>query len=370
MIRLAAAVALLFLSTSAVACDTSSPASTTGAQGGATRGFALGLSSLPAELTDAGYDDAFELAGDSGEVVLIKRVPPWGELLAEDGFPSDELVAATRRETELAREHKLELFVAIDPTGGRTGPGDLADLPAGMEGAGFGDARVREAFLRYTRYVAANYKPLFLALGVEVNSYAAANPEDFGNFVSLYAEAYDAVKALSPDSVVFPTFQLEEMHGLLPPGGARSPQWNVITQFDPRIDLIALSTYPHLVFSDPARIPQEYLSRAQRYADAPVAIAEMGYSSAAGAGEADGEQSQTIFLDRMLSDAERLEMPLAVWFVGQDPTYSGAPPFDQLSGLGLLRTDASEKAAWQSWREASDKALAEESGTQDATGQQ
>jgi hypothetical protein len=174
----------------------------------------------------------------------------------------------------------------------------------------------------------------------------------------LYAEAYDAVKTLSADTVVFPTFQLEEMHGLLPPGDPRPPQWNLISRFVPKLDLIALSTYPGLVFSDPSRLPLEYLRRAQGYADVPVAIAEMGFSSEPRGGASDGEQPQTAFLERMLADAERLEMPLIVWFVGRDPNFTGGQGFDLLRHLGLLRSDGSQKPVWSLWEEAAQQPLA------------
>jgi hypothetical protein len=349
MLRLLGAVALLSAVVAALACDGEETPPDSPPAGGPSRSFAMGLSSLPSELTDAGYGQAFELAAQAGEVVLIKRVPPWGALLNADGFPSEDVVAATQRERQLADDHGLETFFAMDPTG-RTTAGELADLPEELRGAGFADERIRSAFVRYAQYVAANYQPLFLALGVEVNSYEAENPEDFEQFLTLYAEAYDAVKELSPDTVVFPTFQLEEMHGLLPLGEPRAPQWNLIGRFAPRLDLIGLSVYPDAVFSDPQRVPREYLSRASDYADVPIAIAEMGYTSDTTRQDAQGEDLQALFLARMVQEAERLRMPLAVWFVGQDATFTGAPPFDQLGGLGLLRTDGSEKRAWEVWR--------------------
>jgi hypothetical protein len=356
MSRLVAAAALLSTAVLAFACDGETAPADRAPAGGASRGYAMGLSSLPSELTDAGYARAFEVAAESSEVILIKRVPPWGSLADPDGFPSDDVIATTKREVQLTDEHDLETFIAIDPTGGAPA-GELADLPEHMRGAGFADARVRNAFVRYAQYVAANYRPLFLALGVEVNAYEAENPEDFEQFLTLYAEAYDAVKDISPDTIVFPTFQLEEMHGLLPLGEPRAPQWSLIPRFAPRLDLVGLSVYPDSVFQDPQRVPREYLSRALDYADVPVAIAEMGYTSNTPRQDVQGEDLQALFLARMLQDAERLRMPLAVWFVGQDPTFTGAPPFDQLAGLGLLSADGNDKRAWEVWQDSAQNPL-------------
>ncbi|MEE8386041.1 MAG: hypothetical protein V3S01_08995, partial [Dehalococcoidia bacterium] len=169
---------------------------------------------MPAEQTSESYASAFELAASAGEVILIQRVPPWHEMLA--GEPSDSTVAATHRETELAEQFGLDLFVAIDPMDVAEGRSQLADLPEDLHGAGFAHEEVRRAFIAYAQYVAANYQPKYLALGVEVNSYQQGHPEDFEEFIVVYHEAYEAVKELSPDTLVFPTFQFEEMLGLLP----------------------------------------------------------------------------------------------------------------------------------------------------------
>src|SRR3972149_7387264 len=43
---------------------------------GPPRSFAMGLSSLPAELTEEGYSRAFELAASAGGGIMIQRTPP------------------------------------------------------------------------------------------------------------------------------------------------------------------------------------------------------------------------------------------------------------------------------------------------------
>jgi hypothetical protein len=60
----------------------------------------------------------------------------------------------------------------------------------------------------------------------------------------------------------------------------------------------------------------------------------------------------------MLGDAERFDMPLIVWFVGRDPTFTGGQGIDLLRRLGLQRSDGSAKPAWNMWEEASQRRLA------------
>src|SRR5262245_58603128 len=84
------------------------------------RSFRMGISSLPRELNAAAYADAFDLAGDAGEMILIQRSPPWSEFLP-GGSVSEATADTTAAEIEAANDHDLTLFFAIDPTDGATG---------------------------------------------------------------------------------------------------------------------------------------------------------------------------------------------------------------------------------------------------------
>lgn len=353
---------LLALTLLLVACDDSPGGeSPTAVPTGLTRSFAMGLSSLPADLTEESYAQAFALASESGEVVLIRHTPPWGELLT-DSFPSDSTVQTTQQEIDLSDANQLDIFFAIDATDRSEVTGQLPGLPEELLGASYADDSVREALVRYAQYVAINYKPAYLALGVEVNRLEKQDSEDFDHFVTLYHEAYAAIKDLSPDTLIFPTFQLEELAGLLPVDDPAEPQWELIAPFAPRADLLAVSSYPGVAFSDPDQIPSDYYAQLGSYSDRPIAIADMGYSSEPLADSPnDGtEAAQEAFLRRALIDADALSMPLIVWFVGQDPSFTGEPPFDLVQHIGLLRQDGTQKPAWSLWSEALGRPLPDE----------
>ena len=318
---------------------------------GPPRSFAMGLSSLPAELTEESYGRAFELAATAGDVIMIQRTPPWEELLA--GEVSEETARTTQRERQLAEEDGLDLFVAIDPTDVAGERSELANLPPELRGAGFADEQIRSAFVDYAKYVAENYHPKYLALGVEINSYQHQHPEDFEQFVTLYHQTYDGVKALSPETLVFPIFQLEELQGLLPTDQPYPPQWYLIQRFEPRLDLLAVSSYPDLAFPAAEEIPGSYFAQLQSYTDRPIVIAGTGYSS----GDDANENQQVAYLRRVLDGAQQLSMPLLVWLVGQDPTFTSDVSLGLLQHIGLLRQDGTEKPAWRAWLEASRRPL-------------
>lgn len=309
----------------------------------------MGFSSWPGEPTEEAYRRTFELAGEYGELILIERVPPWEEFSPGSAI-SEETVATTREEKRLAEENGVDLFVAIDPTD-PLDRGRIAGLPDDVAGASFADPDVRLAFIAYAKFLALNLKPKYMALGVEVNMYYGRNPDDFPNFLSLYFEAYDAVKTLSPSTLIFPTFQLEDLAGELTSEQERVSRWHLIQQFEPKLDILAVSTYPSFAFDSPVDMPDYYYNQLLGVTSKPIAISEMGYSSGEGRhGINRGtEAEQEAFLWRILREANSLEMAFAVWFAGSDPAYATEPPFDLLRHIGLRRADGSEKPAWEAW---------------------
>jgi hypothetical protein len=316
----------------------------------------MGLSSLPLEPSEAGYEKVFNLAGENGELILIQRTPPWEEF-RPGGVISTDTVEMTREEKRLTEENGLKIFAAVDPLDSAD-RGRLASLPEDMADAGFGDQRVRSAFIAYAQYLALNLKPRYMALGMEVDLYEAARPDDFDNFVSLYFEAYDAVKDVSPETLVFPTFQMEAIQNLFSQSGQSGSaglptRWHLMLQFEPKVDVMAVTTYPSFVFATPEDIPPDYYDQLRHYTDAPIAIAAMGYSSGQGRnGINEGtEEDQEAFLRRVFQDAQRLNMAFVVWFASADPPFMQEPPLDLLQHIGLYRADGSPKPAWDVWAE-------------------
>lgn len=320
------------------------------------RTFQMGLSSLPPQLTDASYADTFKLIGGAGDVVLIQRAPPWSELLSDDLSASTG--ATTKREVELAHDNSLDIFFAIDPTDPATGRAELADLPSDLAGARFADKKVRDALLTYARYVATNYQPKYLAFGVEINSYQRAQPQDFEQFVLLYHEAYRAVKELSPDTLMFPTFQLEDMQGYLPLDAPKPPQWYLLSRFGADLDMLAVSSYPRSVFPSIDNLPADYFSQLKTFTKKPIALVSTGYPSAPNPDEST-EALQATYMLRVLNYAQALSMSLVVWFVSQDPTFTSDAPYDRLQHLGLLRQDGTPKQAWDIWGTVARRPLAQ-----------
>src|SRR5690606_14347550 len=279
-------------------------------------------------------------------VVLIQRTPPWREFMP-GGTISQRTEQLTLLEKDLAEEHGLRLFLAIDPTV----PSDrsrLANLEGEMAEQGFANKDGRAAFINYAKYLALNYKPDFLALGVEVDLiYRGRGDGPFRNFLSLYFEAYDAVKSVSEHTLVFPTFQYEDMLGLLNTGSPTLPSWGLVNRFEPKIDALAITSYPGLVFSSVSEVPEDYYEALRDRIDRPVLFASVGWHSA---GEAGSEQdrAQSAFLQRVITALDSLGGRLLIWYLGRDPETVPAG-FEPLAHMGMYDVAGNPKNVWGVW---------------------
>ena len=322
------------------------------AESGPPRAYRLGFSALPAELTDAAYVDAFDMAANYGEVLLLQRPASWTDFLP-GAVLSARLSETTLTERSTVAERGLLLLLALDVFD-PTNRARLAALPQGYEGEDLSNPDLRRAFVAEAKYIALNYRPAYLALGIEVNVAFERNPAGYQAFVEAYHEVYDEVKAASPNTLVFPTFQYEQLLGLIPWEPPHVPRWELLDDFAGRLDLFAITTYPSFAYSVARKVPPLYYSQIRDHASASIAFVSAGYSSAPGR---EGLNSSTPaeqrrFLQRLLRDADELGASLLVWFAARDPAFATEPPLDLLSSIGLRTADDEPKEAWPAWEQA------------------
>ncbi|MDH3591085.1 MAG: hypothetical protein OER88_04365, partial [Planctomycetota bacterium] len=98
----------------------------------------------------------------------------------------------------------------------------------------------RTEFLAMVREYARRYRPQYLFLGNEINSYyLTATQPQWEAWVTMFREAYLAVKAESPATVVFTVFQYEHLKGLgVKNGWADDDQWELLDDFAGTVDAL------------------------------------------------------------------------------------------------------------------------------------
>lgn len=326
----------------------------------------MGFGHVQAERSIEGYEEPFRLAGEHGELILLQRGPSWASFLP-GGAPDDSLTETIRTDLELAEQHGVGIYLAVDPTD-PTDRGRLFSPPSELVDRDFRDELVRQAYLGYVRYLAESYQPRYMALAVEVNLMARSNRENYDAFLATYETAYAAVKEASPSTAVFVTFQYEALKGLPPSGESGRIGWEIFDDFQ-NLDLIGLGTYPGFSFNSQAEIPADYYDEVLSHTDLPVAIAEVGLNSSQQTPIQSDEEDQRQFLVRVLADADRLGFAFAVWYAPADPSYELPPPFNSLASIGLIRPDGSEKPSWSEWVTVAELGFTAANNTPDAGAQ-
>lgn len=279
-----------------------------------------GFSLSPASYDEKGFDEFFEVAPRAGS--LVAWVGAWTDI---DGGAT--LV------TELADEHG---YVPVIITGFPTQDG-LRVLPED-----------NQDLVDTVRDFVAEHPIPFLGFGVETNAFLWEKaPEDFERFVELFADVADAVHEVSPETVVFPGFQLERLRGHK--GGlfgeeSTEPEWELVDRF-PTADAIGFTTYPGLVFTDPEEMPSDYYSDVRERVDKPVVFTEVGWQAGGDLAEWTGTpDKQASFVEGQVAEmANWAEM--VVWsFLWDQPRAPRA-----FITMGLLSSDGGKRPGFEAW---------------------
>jgi hypothetical protein len=216
------------------------------------------------------------------------------------------------------------------------------------------DTDQRERVVETARQIAESYQPPYFALGIEINRYYEEDPAGFKAYVDLYVEMYDAIKAISPQTLVFPIFQYEKMHGgvFFSGDNQAQPEWELLDKFNGRMDLIAFTTYPFLLYATPADLPNGYYTEITRHASQKIAFTEIGWPSAVLSAMPDSPfggspDEQSDFVRRFFSLTSDLPLDLALWSFPHDvgPDFNAA-----FTSISLRENNGTPKPALQVWR--------------------
>ncbi len=243
-------------------------------------GTAFGFFPSPPEITLQSVLRHFGDLGEHADFVLAQTNIPW-QAWEDETDPEPQALIDLRNQAILAGQNELEMVFVVDPLNGLN-RGEFLGLPWGWE-ASFANPDVRHAHKAFSLWIVRTFRPRYLGLASEINTYADAHPDDFVNFLTLYEEVYRAVKAEAPDTQVFVTFQWEDLNNLFPGDNeGRQPyavNWEQVEAFEPRLDLWVISSYPFVAFPSGSAIPPTYYTPLLERTDKPLAVAEGGYTS-------------------------------------------------------------------------------------------
>lgn len=354
------------LAVTALACGSSTPSIPPTPQNSIfdTTKTAYGFFPSPPEVTLESVFKTFETMGEHGDFVLIQQNAKW-----EDFVDSVDGESQTRtdiiNQTKLAHQNNLEYIFVLDALNGLNRR-EFSGLPAGWE-ASFANPDVRSAYKNYALWVARSFHPHYLGLASEINTYMDAYPDDAQNFVSLYNEIYALVKAESPETQIFVTFQWDDLNNMFPQPEEGNRQkydvkWEQVEAFEPNLDVWAISSYPYFIFPSGADIPTDYYTPLLLRTDKPVAVAEGGFSTVPFAQLTNNPEDQVAYLNAI---HEQLGPRLAFWVntlmsdfnidsYAVEMEKQGRNPKDaemlaNFAYIGLLEFDGTPKPGMEVW---------------------
>lgn len=354
------ALALTLVALLASACRAQQTGGTTfvtrtRAEAGEARSYYLGFSNVPWALTEQATRQTYDLAAHYGEVILVQRTPTWADFMpgAHPSATTREQLMAIRDAT---RGRGLLVAVVIDPFD-PTARDRLQRLPASHAGKDFASPELRHAFVQEAVFIAKTLRPAYLGLGSEVNATFERSPGAHVAFVAAYREAYDAVKAASPETRVFPSFQYEELLGVIPNLPPHPPRWQLLKEYEGKMDVFGITTYPSFAYNVARKVPPTYYSAIREQTPLPIAFISVGYASGPSRDNLNTSTppEQRRFLQRLLEEASLLGSPLVVWFAERDLSFATAPPYDLLASLGLRDIGDRPKESWSVWEAASNR---------------
>ena len=276
-------IALASLLLAALACGNAAPLPTPTAPSPSV--FELGRTAYgffpsPPEATLESVLKHFKALGEHADFVLVQQNIPW-EDFESDAAGDSQKATDMRNLMTLARQEGLEAVYVVDALNGLN-RSEFSGLPAGWE-ASFANPKVRSAFTNFTLWIVREFRPRYLGLASEINTYADAHPDDFANYLSLYREVYAQVKAEAPETQIFVTFQWEDLNNLFPTAAegrkANDINWDQVEAFEPELDVWVISSYPFFVFPSGSGIPADYYAPLLARTDKPLAVAEGGFTS-------------------------------------------------------------------------------------------
>lgn len=290
----------------------------------------------------------------------IGKLPNGGVMLngawrqdVEGGSDAGEVPATVVTVMEQA---VVDGYTPIIVLGWRSDSGNLhVSVPANATDD-WSNAEAKDLFEQMLVEFAGQYHPPYLFLGNESDVYFISDPQDYARWVDFYNRAYDAVKAISPETLIGPVFQYERLSGLGTFNQWTTPQWGALDAHDlNKVDIIGLTVYPWLGVATPAQIPDDYFGPLlERIGDKPIAITETGWPGANLGQETAWEQSpeaQLAYITALDHMVDGVNVKIINWlhYYQMVPTASNSSFWKIFSSISLLDYEGNKRPIYDVW---------------------
>lgn len=313
------------------------------------RNFRLGfVGDGPMDYSEKAEEEMIERTASRGEAFNVFFHVRWTHLTGEDievGH-KERLQQAAR-----ARAARLQLVLTLDFT--HNSPDGLGDLnpapdgnpPPGVTPFDLTNAAVRNAYKQEILGLASLVHPKWVMVGIELDIFHDAHPDEWDECVAMYKEVYDELKIQHPGVKVGAYFCATWMVANdCTVNAANAADWQMLL---PELDFLAYSAYPGTTYYPAADLAAGYFTAAQAVApDLPLLLPEFGVQG--GAGTSLTESEQAAYLERIFEELSTTDVEVACWYAMYDQSYIGSPQWfiDEFGKLGMHRQDGTPKEVW------------------------
>jgi len=328
------ALALLLLTAMLTGC-----AGGSGSNAKPTRSFKMGFTPWPYAATLAAVDDIYSFIDGSADMIAhhMDSGVPWNEAVTPNNFDNYGQNVKDEINDRVARTALLSnntVYLAVSPFSSlrddiagywNTAP-NQARLPP-WDSLDIGNDFVISAYANYVNELIKKFNPTHVNYAIEINEYYHNHPSvaDRDKLDYFVVNVYSFLKSLYPDIKFMTSFVLTS------PGSAKMLESAELFQ---RIkdynDVVGISIYPYAFFShagkgDPANLPADWLSQITDIAPGKLYfVAETGFVgeslsiTSIGLNVVADEDKQDLYVSKLFSEANRLNMQGIVWFTAYD----------------------------------------------------
>lgn len=320
------------------------------AAAGATRSWQMGFSPNPPRPTVQSVLQGIDLWSRRAELAIIHEELPWTDLLAgksPDAILDDDKVALV----QYLRSKGLQLVFKGDLNDGLARESEAPKLRAA--GRSITEPAVQQLYRDYMLAVARKLQPAFLGLVAESNLIRVAAPALYPAIVKTANDTAAALRAAGITTPLMASAQVETAWGRL--GGA-GPFVGIATDLAdfPFTQVLGLSSYPYLGWTQPEDLPLDYYSRLVAGRNLAVMVTEGGWASASGAGIVSSPSLQARYMTRHAALLDEVKAKALLQLQFADVDLSSVPPpvpanLPLFASIGLADSDFVPKPALAAW---------------------
>ncbi|HND96658.1 MAG TPA: glycosyl hydrolase 53 family protein [Chitinophagaceae bacterium] len=310
------------------------------------RGFAFSPFGFPST-----YDNStafFQAAENFGNTSIMWN-GNWRDSLASSGTLPSAPVSIT--------QNTSYCYLGYSVFGWRSGSTLYLDHPASSVN-NWTNSYTQAAMKNMLVQFAQTYQPKYLFIGNENDFFYVDYPSNYASWISFYETAYDAIKAVSPDTLVGVVFNYEHMSGHGSLNAWTTSYWGAYTAHNAsKIDIVGITTYPFFDNANASSIPSTYYNDLfSHIGTKPIAITETGWSSAHATGYTPSWNAsttqQTDFISKLSTLLSGRDVRFVNWlYLNTMTNYcSSCDAWKIFGNVSLVDSSGVEKPAFAAWK--------------------